>query len=72
MQDFIASNLGADSIGGLVIRAVIWIIAVLIFAIGIDNGRKHTNIKSDVGIFLAFFFRLAILIYLIFGTFPTF
>ena len=60
-----------DSIWSIVIRALIWLIFVSIFAVGIAKGKQYSTIKSEAGFFVAFLILTGITIYLVFGIIPT-
>lgn len=62
----------ADSLGSIALRGVIWLVGVLIFAAGVDNGKKYVQIKADAGWFFLFLFGIGILSYILFGFIPTF
>jgi hypothetical protein len=62
----------ADSVGSIVIRGLIWLVGVLIFAAGVDSGKKYIQIKADAGWFFLFLFGIGILSYILFGFVPTF
>lgn len=62
----------ANSIGGVAVRGIIWLIIVLLLAFGLDKGKKIKNIKADIGWFFLMIFTFAIISLVIFGIFPTF
>jgi hypothetical protein len=62
----------SDSAGSLIIRGVIWLVAVIIIAAGIDNGKHYTKIKADAGWFFLFLFTCGVLSFCLFGFAPTF
>jgi len=71
LSQFILENLQADSVGSIVIRGVIWLILVTIFAYGVGKGKSMTRIKSEAGFFLLFILLTAVAIYFAFGFIPT-
>ena len=62
----------ADSMGSIIVRALIWLAVVLILAAGIDNGKSHTKIKADAGWFFIFIFSIGLASYFLFGFVITF
>jgi hypothetical protein len=62
----------SDNPGSLIVRGLVWIIAMLIIAAGIDNGHDYVKIKADAGWFFLFIFSIGILSYALFGFAPTF
>jgi hypothetical protein len=62
----------SESFGSIIVRGCIWLIAVLILAAGIDNGRNYLKIKADAGWFFLFIFSAGLLSYLLLGFAPTF
>lgn len=62
----------SDNLGSLGVRGLIWLIAVLIIAAGIDNGKDYVKIKADAGWFFLFVFSMGIVSYALFGFAPTF
>lgn len=71
ISNFIIDNLQADSIGSIILRAVVWVILVTIFAIGVAQGKSMTRVKSEAGFFLLFLVLTAAAIYFAFGFIPT-
>ncbi len=63
--------LKVDSIGSIIVRAVIWLIIVTIFAFGASEGQKHSTIKAEAGFFLAFIVLTGVTIFFAFGFIPT-
>lgn len=63
--------LAVDSIGSVIIRGLVWLIAVIILAYGADENLHQRDIKSHVGFFFFFLFVTGALVYLIFGVIPT-
>jgi hypothetical protein len=62
----------SDSVGSIVIRGLIWLVVVLLFAAGLDSGRSYTKLKTDAGWFFLFLLSIGIASYYIFGFSPTF
>ena len=62
----------SDSAGSLALRGLIWLIAVVILAAGIDNGKDYLKIKADAGWFFLFLFSAGLLSYFLLGFTPTF
>jgi hypothetical protein len=62
----------ADSPGSLIVRGLIWLVAVLILAAGIDNGKDRLRIKADAGWFFLFLFSAGLASYFLLGFSPTF
>jgi hypothetical protein len=62
----------SDSVGSIAIRGLIWLIAVMIMAAGIDNGKSYVKIKADAGWFFLFMFSAGLMSYFLFGFAPTF
>lgn len=71
VSQFIIENLQADSIGSIIIRAIIWLILVTILAVGVGKGKSMSRIKSEAGFFLLFIVLTAVAIYFSFGFIPT-
>ena len=68
---FVVENLQADSVGSVIIRAVIWLVLVTIIAWGTAKGKEAARIKSEAGFFLLFIALTALAIYVAFGFIPT-
>ncbi len=62
----------SDSSGSIIVRGLIWLIAVLILAAGIDSGKHYSKIKADAGWFFLFVFSAGLTSYFLFGFAPTF
>jgi hypothetical protein len=71
LNEIIINLIKVDSIWSIVIRAVIWLIFVSIFAIGIGRGKKETRIRTEACFFIGFLILSGITLYLIFGIVPT-
>lgn len=63
--------LRADSIYGVALRGVIWLIIVSLFIYGLFKGHKTRQIKATVGWFLMMCTFMGIISYLLFGYIPT-
>jgi len=57
-------------IGSIIIRAIIWIGAVMVLAYGASEGHKRTQVKAEAGWFFVFLITTGIMIYVIFGYAP--
>lgn len=62
----------SDSFGSILFRGFIWLVLVLIIAVGLDNGKNHLGIKSDIGWFLLVIVTLGFVSVFVFGFVPTF
>jgi hypothetical protein len=62
----------SDSIGSIALRGLIWLVAVVILAAGLDNQRTYKRIKADAGWFFLFLFSIGIISFILFGFAPTF
>lgn len=71
VSKFIVENTQADSFGAIVVRGIVWLILVTIFAVGAAQGKSHKRVKSEAGLFLAFIIFSAVAIYVSFGFIPT-
>ena len=60
MNNLLNILLGAESVWAVITRGIIWIIAVLILAYGVDEGHKKERIKNEVGFFFLFLSRRGI------------
>lgn len=60
-----------DSIWSIVVRAIIWLVFVSIFAVGVSRGKNFVRIKSEAGLFIGFIILTGISIYIAFGIIPT-
>ncbi len=63
--------LRADSIYGVALRGVIWVIIVSLFIVGLVRNRKTREIKATVGWFLMMCTVMGIVSYFLFGYIPT-
>ncbi len=61
----------ADSIYGVALRGVVWVIIVSLFIIGLIRNRKTREIKATVGWFLMMCTAMGIISYILFGFIPT-
>lgn len=61
----------ADSIYGVALRGVVWVIIVSLFIIGLIRNRKTREIKATVGWFLMMCTAMGIISYILFGYIPT-
>jgi hypothetical protein len=62
----------SDNPISIIVRGLIWLIAVLIIAAGIDEGHDYIKIKADAGWFFLFIFSIGLASYALFGFAPTF
>ncbi len=67
MNNLLYTLFGANSVWAVITRGIIWIIAVLILAYGVDEGHKKERIKNEVGFFFLFLSTTGVLVYVIFG-----
>ena len=67
MNNLLYILFGAESVWAVITRGILWIMAVLILAYGVDEGHKKERIKNEVGFFFLFLSTTGVLVYVIFG-----
>jgi len=52
---------------GIGLRGIVWLVAVLILAYGVDENKSRMEIKSQAGMFLLFLGTTGVLVFFLFG-----
>jgi ABC-type Co2+ transport system permease subunit len=59
-----------SGIVNVIVRGLVWLVAVLVLAYGVDERKKKKEIKADAGMFFLFLFTTGLLSVLLFGFSP--
>jgi hypothetical protein len=71
VNDIIINLIKVDSIWSIVIRAVIWLVLISIFAYGAAKNKSQSRVRAEAGFFLLFIILTGVTLYLVFGIIPT-